>query len=118
MSIKAISMAALLVVAAGSSTHAFADNCEKVKADIAAKIDANGVPSYSLTAVDAGAAHDGKVVGHCGGNTKRIIYVRGAVGPEPASAPAAEPASEPAPSAEPAAPDAPAAPAAAAPASP
>lgn len=104
MSIKAISMAALLVVAAGSSTHAFADNCEKVKADIAAKIDANGVPAYSLTAVDAGAAHDGKVVGHCGGNTKRIIYVRGAVGPEPAS--------EPASSAQPAAP------AAAAPASP
>ena len=74
--------------AAAGGDHAFADNCEKVKADIAAKIDANGVPSYSLTAVDAGAAHDGKVVGHCGGNTKRIIYVRGAVGPEPASAPA------------------------------
>ena len=107
MSIKAISMAALLVIAAGSSTHALANNCEKVKADIAAKIDANGVPSYSLTAVDAGAAHEGKVVGHCGGNTKRIVYVRGAVGPEPAS--------EPAPPAQPAATTAPAA---AAPASP
>ncbi len=97
MSIKAISMAALLVVAAGSSTHAFADNCEKVKADIAAKIDANGVPSYSLTAVDAGSLHEGKVVGHCGGNTKRIVYVRGAVGPEPA--PPAQPAATAAPAA-------------------
>ena len=38
MSIKAIPMAALLVVAAGSSTPALADNCEKVKADIAAKM--------------------------------------------------------------------------------
>lgn len=93
---KPLSVAALLVLTAGGSS-AFANNCEQVKADIAAKIDANGVQAYSLTLVDPGATHDGKVVGHCGGNTKHIVYVRGASGDaEPAASPAPAPAAEPA----------------------
>jgi hypothetical protein len=96
---QAISMATLLVVAAANAPSALANNCEQVKSDIAAKIDANGVPSYSLTVVDAGAAHDGKVVGQCGGNTKRIVYVRGGGG---ASEPAPSPSVEPAAAADPA----------------
>ncbi|WP_278929216.1 DUF1161 domain-containing protein [Pseudomonas qingdaonensis] len=51
--------------------------CEELKSEIAAKIDANGVPHYSLEIVDKGAATDGKVVGSGEGGTKDIVYKRG-----------------------------------------
>ncbi|ERO62388.1 hypothetical protein P308_00225 [Pseudomonas piscis] len=51
--------------------------CEELKGEIAAKIDANGVPHYSLEVVDKGAAADGKVVGSCEAGTKEIVYKRG-----------------------------------------
>ena len=55
---------------------AFADGkpCEELKAEIAAKLDAKGVPGYSLEIVDKGAAADGKVVGNCESGTKEIVY--------------------------------------------
>ena len=51
--------------------------CEELKSEIAAKIDAKGVPHYSLEIVDKGAAAGGEVVGTCGGDTKEIVYKRG-----------------------------------------
>ncbi|OPA83086.1 hypothetical protein BFW86_29175 [Pseudomonas fluorescens] len=51
--------------------------CEELKSEIAAKLDAKGVPGYSLEVVDKGASTDAKVVGNCEGGTKEIVYKRG-----------------------------------------
>ncbi|KAF7600335.1 MAG: hypothetical protein CGU28_12055 [Candidatus Dactylopiibacterium carminicum] len=54
-----------------------AKSCDELKAEIEAKIQANGVPSFSLEIVDKGQAPaDTKVVGSCGGGTKEIAYKR------------------------------------------
>lgn len=51
--------------------------CDELKSEIAAKIDANGVSSYSLEIIEKGAAASGKVVGSCEGGTREIVYKRG-----------------------------------------
>jgi hypothetical protein len=51
--------------------------CEELKAEIDAKIKKNGVPMYTLDVVDMDAQAEGKVVGTCDGNTKKIVYKRG-----------------------------------------
>jgi uncharacterized protein DUF1161 len=50
--------------------------CEELKAEIDAKIKKNGVPAFSLDVVDVAAQADGKVVGTCDGQTKKIVYKR------------------------------------------
>ncbi|MFN4361191.1 MAG: DUF1161 domain-containing protein [Hylemonella sp.] len=50
--------------------------CEELKAEIAAKIDANGVTNYTLEIVPNEQVGDRKVVGSCEGGTKKIVYVR------------------------------------------
>jgi hypothetical protein len=50
--------------------------CEELKAEIAAKIEANGVKNYTLEIVANDYAGDGKVVGTCEGGTKKIVYTR------------------------------------------
>lgn len=60
-----------------AGTAMAAKDCEELKSEIAAKIDAKGVPHYSLEIVDKGAAAGGDVVGTCGGDTKEIVYKRG-----------------------------------------
>jgi hypothetical protein len=65
---------ALLMMA----TPAFAKKaCEELKAEIDAKIQANGVNAYTLDIVPNEQVKDGKVVGSCEGGTKKIIYTRG-----------------------------------------
>jgi Protein of unknown function (DUF1161) len=61
--------------------------CEELKDEIAKKLDAKGVKSYTLEIVAKDKDAEGKVVGTCDGGTKKIIYNR-------ASAPAAAPAKE------------------------
>lgn len=68
--------ATLLVLTTGSAL-AQAKDCEELKAEIEAKIKANGVAAYTLAIVDKDAPDDGKVVGTCGGGTKKILYKRG-----------------------------------------
>lgn len=51
--------------------------CEELKAEIDAKIKKNGVPVYTLDIVEMDAQAEGKVVGTCDGNTKKIVYKRG-----------------------------------------
>jgi len=51
-----------------------AKDCEELKSEIAAKLDAKGVIGYSLEIVAADDAKDQKVVGSCGAGTKKIIY--------------------------------------------
>ncbi len=54
-------------------------DCEELKAEIDAKIKANGVPAYTLEIVpnDQVKDGDGQVVGSCDGGTKKIVYKRG-----------------------------------------
>ncbi|MGB8473395.1 MAG: DUF1161 domain-containing protein [Candidatus Acidiferrum sp.] len=75
-------MKALLVVAAVLFVPAcsYAQGpkaCEDLKSEIAAKLDAKGVKSYSLDIVAKDdEVKEGKVVGTCGGGTKKIVYKR------------------------------------------
>ena len=50
--------------------------CEELKAEIAAKIEANKVPKYTLEIVDNDKVGSGTVVGSCDGGTKKIVYSR------------------------------------------
>jgi len=52
-------------------------DCNELKMEIAAKIEANGVKNYELNIVKNDEAKaDDKVVGTCGGGTMKIVYVR------------------------------------------
>ena len=57
-----------------AGTALAAKDCEELKGEIAAKIDAKGVSGYSLEIVDKGTAAGGKVVGTCEGGSKEIVY--------------------------------------------
>lgn len=52
-------------------------SCDELKTEIAARIDANGVKSYTLEIVAADATGDAKIVGSCNGGEQRIAYRRG-----------------------------------------
>jgi hypothetical protein len=67
------------------SVPAFAaKDCNELKMEIAAKIEANGVKSYELNIVKNDEAKpDDKVVGTCGGGTMKIVYVRKDAEPAP-----------------------------------
>ncbi|HLH06818.1 MAG TPA: DUF1161 domain-containing protein [Terriglobales bacterium] len=67
--------AAALAMAASSCAFAQAAKpCEELKSEIAQKIEANGVKSYSLEIVEKEKDAQGKVVGTCDGGTKKIVY--------------------------------------------
>jgi hypothetical protein len=71
------------------STAAFAGKtCEDLKTEIAAKIDANHVASYTLDIVAADQVGDRKVVGSCEAGAKKIVYTKN-IAPTDAAAPAA-----------------------------
>ena len=48
--------------------------CEELKAEIEAKLQANGVKNHTLEIVPADQVKDEKIVGTCGGGSKKIIY--------------------------------------------
>jgi hypothetical protein len=50
--------------------------CENLKTEIAAKLDAKGVKSYSLDIVAKDKDTEAKIVGTCEGGTKKIVYSR------------------------------------------
>lgn len=54
-------------------------DCNELREEIAAKIEARGVSSYSLQIVPPDSAAAGKVVGSCDGGSRRIVYQRLAV---------------------------------------
>src|SRR5258708_1565573 len=62
--------------------------CEELKDEITKKLDAKGVKGYTLEIVAKDKDAEGKTVGTCDGDTKKIIYSK-------TSAPAATPAKEP-----------------------
>jgi hypothetical protein len=54
-------------------------NCDDLKAKIEAKFQAKGVKNYTLEAVEKKADEGGaKVLGTCDGNSKKMLYKRGA----------------------------------------
>ena len=72
-----IAVASLLLIASPALAQRKA--CEDLKAEIEAKIKANGVPAFTLDIVDSDQVKegDGQVVGSCDGGTKKIVYKRG-----------------------------------------
>jgi len=68
-----LSVAAVLLVPACSHAQA-PKGCEDLKTEIAAKLDAKGVKSYTLEIVAKDQDVEGKVVGTCGGGAKKIVY--------------------------------------------
>jgi hypothetical protein len=72
-------VAALMSFGMVVSGAAFAQSrdCDELKAEIEAKIKKNGVDKFTLEVIDADKQADGKVVGTCGGGTKKIVYKRG-----------------------------------------
>ena len=76
-----LTLAAILFVPACSYAQA-AKPCEELKSEIATKLDAKGVKSYSLEIVAKDQDTDGKVVGGCEGGTKKIVYRRTATAPQ------------------------------------
>lgn len=92
-------IAAFLFAGAGFVQAQAAKSCDDLKAEIAKKIEANGAKNYTLDVVDKDAQTDAKVVGTCGGGTKKIVYSRGTATPAPDSSSSQAPASSaPAPS--------------------
>ncbi len=75
----------LFVGSAVADAQAPGKSCDDLKAEIAKKIEANGVKTYSLD-IEKGVAKDaakdkekdkdaaGKIVGTCEGGTKKIVY--------------------------------------------
>ncbi len=63
--------------------------CKELKAEIAKKIQANSVTTYSLEIVPKEQQAEGAVVGFCDGGTKKIVYLRSA---NPPQAPTPKPA--------------------------
>jgi hypothetical protein len=78
-----VTMAVLLVASASAFAQAAAKPCEDLKAEIAKKLEAKGVKSYSLEIMAKDDKEgDGKVVGTCEGGTKKIVYLRTSTPPE------------------------------------
>jgi hypothetical protein len=56
--------------------------CEELKSEIAKKLEANNVKSYTLEIVPKDQDAEGKVVGSCEGGTKKIMYRKTASAPQ------------------------------------
>ena len=65
---------AVCVCLAATAAFAATKPCEELKAEIEAKLQANGVKNYTLEIVAADQVKDEKVVGTCDGGSKKIIY--------------------------------------------
>ena len=87
MKVQMVVAALLLSCAYATAQEPVRKPCEDLKAEIAKKLEAKGVTSYSLDVMDKGKESEGKVVGSCDGGTKSLVYKRGG---EAAKAPASE----------------------------
>ena len=86
---KLLLATAAVLFLSGSAHAQAAKPCEDLKSEIAQKLDAKGVKSYTLEIVAKDKDAEGKVVGTCEGGTKKILYRKGAASPE--TTPPAEP---------------------------
>lgn len=74
--IRVIVAVVALGVAGAASAQSMRKPCEELKAEIEAKIKKNGIEKFTLDVLDMDAQAEGKVVGTCDGNTKKIVYKR------------------------------------------
>ena len=91
---------ASIVVLLFASVLAYAQgpkSCEDLKAEIAKKVEANGAKAYTLDIVAKDKEAEGKEVGHCGGGTMKIMYLRTSPPPAAAAPKSATPAKTAAP---------------------
>lgn len=59
------------------ASPAFAQkSCDELKAEISAKIEAKGVKNFQLDIIDNAEIKQQKIVGSCGGGSKKITYTR------------------------------------------
>lgn len=72
---RTLIIASSLCLLAGQALAAGKD-CEELKAEITAKLDAKGVTGYSLEIVAQGTVIGAQVVGRCEMGSKEILYVR------------------------------------------
>ena len=76
ITVRSVAAASLLCAIATSAQAA--KPCEELKAEIAARIEANGVKAYTLEILPADQVKPAqKVVGSCDGGNSRIVYRRG-----------------------------------------
>jgi len=76
----------MFVALSVASTAAFAAKpCDELKGEIAAKLDAKHVVSYTLEAVATADVGERAVVGSCEGGSKKIVYTRGVAAPAAAA---------------------------------
>ena len=76
--IRLIAVIVALGMAGTAAAQGMRKPCEELKAEIDAKIKRNGVERFTLDVVDMEVdPGEGKVVGTCDGNTKKIVYKRG-----------------------------------------
>ena len=73
---------AAVLFLSGSAHAQAAKPCEELKSEIAQKLDAKGVKSYTLEIVAKDKDAEGKIVGTCEGGTKKILYRREAASQE------------------------------------
>lgn len=74
---KTCLMLPLLLLAFEVSAADLRKPCDELAREIAAKIEANGVKTYTLDTIDAAAVVEGqRIVGSCEGGTRRIAYAR------------------------------------------
>ena len=74
-------VSALFVLLMLSGTAMAAKDCEELKSEIAAKLNAKGVQHYQLEIVEPADVAERQEVGSCGGGTQRTVYTREAVKP-------------------------------------
>ncbi|HOX51094.1 MAG TPA: DUF1161 domain-containing protein [Fibrobacteria bacterium] len=54
-----------------------AKSCDELKAAVSEKIESKGVKNFTLEIVANDEVKGGKIVGSCGGGTKKLVYTRG-----------------------------------------
>lgn len=73
-SMKVFALSCVLLLA--SAPVLAAKNCDELKTEIAAKLDAKKVTGYTLDIVANDQVAERKVVGSCEGGAKKIVYTR------------------------------------------
>lgn len=74
MKTNRLAMAAVLMLALPAAWAG--KSCDELKTEVAGKLDAKGVKSYTLDVVAAADIKEQKVVGSCEGGTKKLVYTR------------------------------------------
>lgn len=71
-----LKLALILAVLPLLAGTAQANNCDAIRADIDARVRANGIGNHSLTVVDRAVLAPGRVVGSCDQGSKKILMTQ------------------------------------------